>query len=51
VMAICGAAVIPPLMTLLESVTGALHWSMCILALCYAVVVSFGLLAPRLRTA
>ena len=50
VMAICGAAVVPPLMTLFASVTGALHWSMFILAACYAVVVSFGLFAPRLKT-
>ena len=51
VMAICGAAVIPPIMTLFASFTGALHWSMFILAGCYAVVVSFGLFAPKLRTA
>ena len=51
VMAICGAAVVPPLMTLFASVTGALHWSMFILAACYAVVVGFGYLAPKLRTA
>ena len=51
VMAICGAAVIPPLMTLFASITGALHWSMFILAGCYAVVVGFGFLAPKLRTA
>jgi hypothetical protein len=38
-------------MTLFASVTGALHWSMFILAACYAVVVSFGLFAPRLKTA
>lgn len=50
VMAISGAAVIPPLMAYLAGVTGALHWSMLILALCYAVVVSFGLFAPRLKT-
>jgi hypothetical protein len=34
-------------MTLFASVTGALHWSMFILAACYAVVVSFGFLAPK----
>ena len=50
VMAICGAAVIPPLMAALAGITGALHWSMLILALCYAVVVSFGWFAPRLKT-
>jgi FHS family L-fucose permease-like MFS transporter len=50
VMAICGAAVVPPVMTLFASFTGALHWSMFILAACYAVVVSFGLFAPRLKT-
>jgi FHS family L-fucose permease-like MFS transporter len=51
VMAICGAAVVPPLMTFFASFTGALHWSLFILAACYAVVVSFGLFAPRLKTA
>jgi fucose permease len=51
VMAICGAAVVPPVMTLFATFTGALHWSMFILAACYAVVVSFGLLAPKLKTA
>jgi len=48
VMAISGAAVIPPLMAAFAGVTGALHWSMLILALCYAVVVSFGWFAPRM---
>ena len=51
VMAICGAAVVPPLEAWLASVTGALHWSMFILAACYAVVLSFGWFAPRLKTA
>jgi len=51
VMAICGAAVIPPLMSVFAGVTGALHWSMFVLAVCYAVVVSFGWFAPKLRTA
>ena len=51
VMAICGAAVIPPLEAWLASITGALHWSMFILAACYAVVLSFGYFAPRLKTA
>jgi FHS family L-fucose permease-like MFS transporter len=50
VMAISGAAVIPPLMAYFAGITGALHWSMLILALCYAVVVSFGLFAPKLKT-
>ena len=50
VMAICGAAVVPPLMAALAGITGALHWSMLILALCYAVVVSFGWFAPQLKT-
>jgi len=50
VMAICGAAVIPPLQAWTASMTGALHWSMFLLAACYAVVVGFGWLAPRLRT-
>jgi FHS family L-fucose permease-like MFS transporter len=51
VMAICGAAVVPPIMAAVAGVTGALHWSMFILALCYAVVVSFGYVVPRLKTA
>ncbi len=51
VMAIVGAAVIPPAEAWLASVTGALHWSMFILAACYAVVLGFGWLAPRLKTA
>jgi FHS family L-fucose permease-like MFS transporter len=51
VMAISGAAVIPPLMAAFASFTGGLHWSMLILTLCYAVVVSFGWFAPKLRTA
>jgi FHS family L-fucose permease-like MFS transporter len=51
VMAICGAAVVPPIMAAVAGVTGALHWSMLILALCYAVVLSFGYFAPRLKTA
>jgi FHS family L-fucose permease-like MFS transporter len=42
VMAISGAAVVPPVMAAISGLTGALHWSMLILALCYAVVVSFG---------
>ena len=51
VMAIVGAAVVPPVEAWLASVTGALHWSMLILALCYAVVLSFGWFAPKLKTA
>jgi FHS family L-fucose permease-like MFS transporter len=50
VMAICGAAVVPPIMAAVAGITGALHWSMLILALCYAVVVSFGYFVPRLKT-
>jgi FHS family L-fucose permease-like MFS transporter len=50
VMAICGAAVVPPIMAAVAGVTGALHWSMLILAVCYAVVLSFGWFAPRLKT-
>src|ERR1700744_5380788 len=50
VMAICGAAVIPPLEGYVASLTRALHWSMFILAGCYAVVLSFGWFAPRMRT-
>jgi FHS family L-fucose permease-like MFS transporter len=51
VMAICGAGVVPPLMAWLASVIGGLHGSMFILASCYAVVLSFGYFAPRLKTA
>ncbi len=51
VMAICGAAVIPPIMAAFAGITGALHWSMLILVLCYAVVMSFGWFVPRMRRA
>jgi FHS family L-fucose permease-like MFS transporter len=51
VMAICGAAVVPPIMAAFAGVTGALHWSMFILALCYLVVLSFGWCAPKLGRA
>lgn len=50
VMAICGAAVVPPLEAAVAAYTGALHWSMFLLAICYAVVLSFGYFAPRLKT-
>jgi hypothetical protein len=38
-------------MTLAASFTGALHWSMFILAACYAVVLSFGWMVPKIRHA
>ncbi|MBV9549189.1 MAG: L-fucose:H+ symporter permease [Alphaproteobacteria bacterium] len=48
VMAICGAGVVPPLMAAAADLTGALHWSLFLPALCYLVVLSFGVMAPRL---
>jgi FHS family L-fucose permease-like MFS transporter len=49
VMAISGAAVVPPLMAYLADHTGALHWSLFLPALCYVVVLRFGLRAPRME--
>ena len=48
VMAICGAGVVPPLMAAAADHTGALHWSLFAPALCYLVVLSFGVMAPRM---
>lgn len=48
VMAISGAAVVPTAMALLADQTGALHWSLFLPALCYVVVMSFGLKVPKL---
>jgi FHS family L-fucose permease-like MFS transporter len=47
VMAISGAAVVPPLMSIIADHAGALHWSLFFPALCYLVVLSFAVLAPR----
>jgi len=49
VMAISGAAVVPPLMAWFSDLTGALHWSLFIPAFCYLVVLSFAYWAPRMR--
>src|SRR5690349_22117075 len=46
VMAISGAAVVPTAMAFLADQTGALHWSLFLPALCYLVVMSFGLRVP-----
>jgi FHS family L-fucose permease-like MFS transporter len=51
VMAISGAAVVPPLMSVIADHTGALHWSLFFPAICYLVVLSFAVLAPRLKPA
>ncbi len=51
VMAISGAAVIPPLMAFVADHTGALHWSMFLLVGCYLVVLAFAKFAPRLGRA
>ncbi|OAI43706.1 fucose permease [Rhizomicrobium sp. SCGC AG-212-E05] len=48
VMAISGAAVVPTAMAFLADQTGALHWSLFLPALCYLVVLSFGLKVPKL---
>ena len=48
VMAISGAAVVPTLMSVVADHAGALHWSLFVPALCYVVVLSFAVLAPRL---
>jgi len=48
VMAICGAGVVPPLMAVAADRTGALHWSLFLPAFCYLVVLSFGVMAPRM---
>ena len=48
VMAISGAAVVPTAMAFLADYTGALHWSLFLPALCYVVVMGFGLRAPKM---
>ncbi|HEY4078386.1 MAG TPA: L-fucose:H+ symporter permease [Rhizomicrobium sp.] len=48
VMAISGAAVVPPLMAYVADQTGALHWSLFFPAICYVVVLSFGYMAPKM---
>jgi MFS transporter, FHS family, L-fucose permease len=51
VMAISGAAVVPPLMAWFSDMSGALHWSLFFPAFCYLVVLSFGFMAPKMRRA
>ena len=41
VMAISGAAVVPPLMSMIADHSGALHWSLFFPAFCYLVVLAF----------
>src|SRR3569623_268289 len=48
VMAISGAAVVPPLMAWFSDQTGALHWSLVLTAICYLVGLSFAVKVPRL---
>ena len=48
VMAISGAAVVPTLMAFMSDHLGALHWSLFIPAVCYLVVMSFGLRVPKM---
>jgi FHS family L-fucose permease-like MFS transporter len=48
VMAICGAGVVPPIMAYAADRTGALHWSLFFPAICYVVVLSFGIMAPKM---
>jgi FHS family L-fucose permease-like MFS transporter len=48
VMAISGAAVVPPLMAFVADHTGALHWSLFLLVFCYLVVLGFAWMAPKL---
>src|SRR4051812_26915661 len=48
VMAVCGAAILPPLMAWVSDMTGVLHWSLFFPALCYLVVLSFGWMAPKM---
>jgi len=43
VMAICGAGVIPPVMSVIADHAGALHWGLFVPAFCYVVVLSFAL--------
>jgi len=48
VMAVSGAAIVPPLMAYFADQTGALHWSLFFPAFCYLVVLSFGWFAPKM---
>ena len=48
VMAVCGAAILPPLMAWVSDLTGALHWSLFFPVICYLVVLSFGWMAPKM---
>jgi FHS family L-fucose permease-like MFS transporter len=48
-VAIVGGAVIPPLTGRLADVTGSLHLALAVPALCYAVIVAFGIYARRRR--
>jgi FHS family L-fucose permease-like MFS transporter len=48
VMAVCGAALVPPMMAWFSDITGALHWSLFFPAICYLVVLSFGWMAPKM---
>jgi fucose permease len=47
-MAISGAAIIPTLMAFVSDRLGGLHWSLFLPALCYLVVMSFGLRVPKM---
>jgi FHS family L-fucose permease-like MFS transporter len=49
VMAICGAGVVPPLMSVIADHAGALHWGLFVPAFCYLVILSFAVMAPRLK--
>ncbi|MCP5411312.1 MAG: L-fucose:H+ symporter permease [Alphaproteobacteria bacterium] len=51
VMAISGAAVVPPLMSVIADHAGALHWSLFFPAFCYLVVLSFGHYVTRTERA
>jgi FHS family L-fucose permease-like MFS transporter len=48
VMAISGAAIVPPLMAWASDVAGALHWTLFFPALCYLVVLAFAWMAPKM---
>src|SRR3954471_23879374 len=49
VMAISGAAVVPPLMAWFSDLAGALHWSLFLTAFCYVVVLGFAVKVPRME--
>jgi FHS family L-fucose permease-like MFS transporter len=48
VMAISGAAIVPPLMAWASDVTGALHWTLFFPAICYLIVLGFAWMAPKM---